>query len=470
MIKKLIEEEFKAAIAGSKKKAYLKEKLETIRIRENFEYSPDAEKVRERISYPKNQLIERIRDPRHVLTFEEGATAMAYILRGSNRRIFDKTKDSVSKSTATSIALQTLEALTSRETRDQLDSQAIAGIVEMAFDDVHYRISSDKPVLDTCGMGGDRGFSFNGRRIKTANISTLTALILASTGHLVLKHGSYGNTSESGSTDAIKALTNGHYYAGSVAGIYETLRRTGFYYSDAFEVKTIHDLSHLIQGETLNHLLGPMTTPVSSGTQVHRMFGVNHQVHPSKIAKAYQLLNGYSVQKVGNCIVISGTDAQITPEEATKYTKIKNHMILDELSTQSSILAIVRNGVYIGTTTIEPAEVGLKISTPDILIDGDKNAIHQKNLAVLNGEGNGLKEYVLYNAALAYFAVAFLDRPDSVKIKQADREGIMTSGRLNPDYLRQSYEICKRVLEGGKVHQLLLSYTASIQRARAKNE
>ena len=95
--------------------------------------------------------------------------------------------------------IEILEALIKKgETKDEL----AGGIFVLR--DKATKISADLNTIDTCGTGGDGQNSLN--------ISTAAAIVLASMGVKVAKHGNKAVSSNCGSADVLEALKINIYF------------------------------------------------------------------------------------------------------------------------------------------------------------------------------------------------------------------------------------------------------------------
>jgi len=113
-------------------------------------------------------------------------------------------------------------------------------------------------LIDVVGTGGDKSGSFN--------ISSTVALILASMGAYVAKHGNRAVTSNSGSADMLEALgINLNLTPGQQVRM---LEETGFTFMFAVNhhpaMKYIMPIRKSLPHRTIFNILGPLTNPAGS--------------------------------------------------------------------------------------------------------------------------------------------------------------------------------------------------------------
>lgn len=117
-------------------------------------------------------------------------------------------------------------------------------------------------LIDTCGTGGDK--------IKTFNVSTLTALVVAGAGVPVAKHGNRAVTSRCGSADLLEKLgLNLDLEPKEVEEIIEKVG-IGFMFAPKFHPAMKHAIGprREIGIRTVFNILGPLTNPASPPAQL----------------------------------------------------------------------------------------------------------------------------------------------------------------------------------------------------------
>lgn len=128
---------------------------------------------------------------------------------------------------------------------------------------VNVPVKTDKVVVDTCGTGGDS--------LKTFNISTAAALIVAADGRLVVaKHGNRAATSKCGSADVLEALgVNLDIPPHKIGECVETVG-IGFLFARAMHpsFKYAGPVRTDIGVRTIFNMLGPLTNPAGAPVQL----------------------------------------------------------------------------------------------------------------------------------------------------------------------------------------------------------
>lgn len=224
-------------------------------------------------------------------------------------------------------------------------------------------------IIDVVGTGGDKSGTFN--------ISTTTAIVLASLGCKVAKHGSGSATSLSGSADVLKAL--GLNLNLSVEKQIKMLQECGFVFMFAMNhhpcMKHIMPIRKSLSHRTIFNMLGPLANPANAQKQV---IGVFHVDYIERFAQALQRLG------TKKSMVISSLDG------------------LDEvgISTVSRYIKIENNALEMGE--IDPQSLGFKLSPLATIQGGDSVQNADITRAILQGSEKGPKrDVVLLNGALA---------------------------------------------------------------------
>lgn len=235
-----------------------------------------------------------------------------------------------------------------------------------------------RDILDVCGTGGDH--------VGTFNISTTVALIVASAGVTVAKHGNRAITSKSGSADVLEAL--GVRIDLTPAEAARCLKEHHFaflfapHYHPAF--KHIGPARKLCaeQGQrTIFNFLGPLLNPVRPTCQ---LIGVSRAELCEPLAR---VLQGLGVRRG---MVVSGRAGEKQ---------------LDELSTLGlSDVAEFYQDRGFARSTLDPRDFPVQAAALGDLAGGDREANAAIIRSLLAGEDRGPKrDAVLLNAGAAFF-------------------------------------------------------------------
>ena len=151
----------------------------------------------------------------------------------------------------------------------------------------------DRPVIDTCGTGGDGAATFN--------ISTAVAFVAAAAGIQVAKHGNRSASSQVGSADVLEYL--GVNLSAPLDQIRQALGEVGitFLFAPGWHpaMKSVAPLRRTLKVRTVFNLLGPLVNPLRPTGQV---IGVYHSQFLAAIAQA---LNELGIPKA---IVVHGRE------------------------------------------------------------------------------------------------------------------------------------------------------------------
>ncbi|WP_299275496.1 anthranilate phosphoribosyltransferase [uncultured Psychroserpens sp.] len=177
---------------------------------------------------------------------------------------------------------------------------------------------SDFNAIDLCGTGGDGKDTFN--------ISTLASFITAGAGVKVAKHGNYGVSSASGSSNVMEAL--GVKFTNDVNQLKRNIDQAGIcvMHAPLFHpaMKNVAPIRKELGVKTFFNMLGPMVNPAFPKNQMvgvfnlelQRIYGYLYQA-TDKNYSIVHALDGYDeISLTGNAKIISNTsEVMLSPSD-----------------------------------------------------------------------------------------------------------------------------------------------------------
>ncbi|MEL0644711.1 anthranilate phosphoribosyltransferase [Olleya sp. Ti.3.14] len=173
---------------------------------------------------------------------------------------------------------------------------------------IHVNLSEFDPI-DLCGTGGDGKDTFN--------ISTLASFVTAGAGVNVAKHGNYGVSSASGSSNVMEAL--GIHFSNKTDFLKYALEKAGIcvLHAPLFHpaMKNVAPIRKELGVKTFFNMLGPMVNPAFPNNQMvgvfslelQRIYGYLYQ-NTDKNYSIVHALDGYDeISLTGNTKIISNT-------------------------------------------------------------------------------------------------------------------------------------------------------------------
>ncbi|AVK80695.1 anthranilate phosphoribosyltransferase [Campylobacter fetus subsp. testudinum] len=244
--------------------------------------------------------------------------------------------------------------------------------------------SDSTPMFDIVGTGGDK--------LKTINISTTVAFILASMGVKVAKHGNRAITSKSGSSDLLNTL--GVPLNSDIGELRETLnlKNLAFFHAPFFHKITaeVKEVRNRLGIGTVFNMLGPLLNP---------NLNLTNQIAGNYLEEVNELM-ARTLLNLGrkHALVVHGMDGmdEITLCDETLIHEVKDGKILEY--------------------KITPEQFGFNRAFHADIEGGDAENNAKIFKSTIKGELSGAKfDIVLINAMFGLYAADFVSSPMDAK-------------------------------------------------------
>jgi anthranilate phosphoribosyltransferase len=233
------------------------------------------------------------------------------------------------------------------------------------------------PTVDVVGTGGDGA--------KTVNISTMSAIVAAGAGALVVKHGNRAASSSSGAADVLEELGVRLDLTPEQVAVVAGKAGITFCFAQTFHPAYRHTgtARKEVGVPTTFNFLGPLTNPAQVRAQA---VGVSDQ-------RMAAMLAGVLARRGNSALVFRGQDG------------------LDELTVATNSTVWTAHAGTVVEEIFDPRSVGIELAPVEALRGAD--AAYNADVArkLLAGETGPVRDAVLLNAGATLAALAALEVP-----------------------------------------------------------
>jgi anthranilate phosphoribosyltransferase len=228
------------------------------------------------------------------------------------------------------------------------------------------KVNTDENTIDTCGTGGDGQNSLN--------ISTAAAIVLASMGVKVAKHGNKAVSSNCGSADVLEALKININLSPKEAE--ENIKKFNFAFMFApnyhSAMKYVGPARKKMGKKTIFNLIGPLSSPAQVKRQVIGVFNKKWMKPFAEALKENGVVHAYIVHSD------DGMD-EISPFEKTNVVELKGNSIKQ--------------------FSIDPKSLGLNSTNKENLKGRNSKYNSEKIIEIYQGKNNEFSQAVALNVA-----------------------------------------------------------------------
>ena len=318
-----------------------------------------------------DQILKKLKNKEN-LSYEESKKAFSIIMEGkaSDNQIYD--------------------FLTLLSEKGEVSDEIAGGVYILR--DKSKRVNVQNCV-DTCGTGGD------GKN--TLNISTASALLLASMGIKVAKHGNKAVSSKCGSGDVLEALKIKINL--EPKDIEEQINKNnfGFMFAPNYHsaMKYVGPTRKKIGKRTIFNMIGPLSSPALVERQVVGVFD-------KKLLKIFG--NGLKNLNIKYAWIVNSEDGldEISPYAKTNIVQLKDNKISE--------------------ITINPKELNVNADKFENLLGDDAKFNANKMIDIFKGEDNDFSKAVCLNTAAGLIVS---EKYNDFKLAYNYARGFIKSGR-----------------------------------------